>query len=128
MIPALGATVARALASKRAEAGALPTDTAAEESSSPWSRSLVTERVGDRDRAPHAVAEQVEGMVRMAGGGKRHEAVDVGDGVVHAVDEPPRSRGAAVAAVVECVGREAGGVEAGGDVPVAPGVLADAVG
>ena len=33
-----------------------------------------------------------------------------------------------MAAVIECVGREAGGVEAGGDVPVAPGVLADAVG
>src|SRR5438093_11350657 len=87
----------------------------------------MAEGVGDCDGAAHAVAEEMEGKSRVVRAGEAHEGVDVGDGMVHAVDEASLPRGPAVAAVVEGVGGEAGCIEAGGDVAVAPGMLADAV-
>src|SRR5205085_1584591 len=88
---------------------------------------LVGQRMGDRDRSPRAVAEEVEGKLRMTRAGKAHEGVDVGDGVVHAVDRATGPRRAAMAPVVKLVGGEARRGEPGGDVAVAPGVLADAM-
>ena len=87
----------------------------------------MAEGVGDCDGAAHAVAEEMENKPRMARAGEAYEGVDVGDGVVHAVDEASLPRGPAVAAVVQGIRGEAGRIEAGSDVAVAARVLADAV-
>src|SRR5947209_13982800 len=55
------------------------------------------------------------------------QAVDIGDRVIHAVDQRSRSRGLAVTAVVKSVSGEAGHGKPPSDVRIAPGVLTDAV-
>ena len=88
---------------------------------------LVGQRVAQRDEAAHAVAEHEHRHARLGRRRPVDERVDVGDDVVHVLDEGARTVGAAVAAMVERVDGVALADEPGDDVVIAAAVLAQAV-
>ena len=84
----------------------------------------MVERIGERQSAAHAVAEQEHRHARVAVDGLIDAGVEVGDGIVEAVDERPRSLRAAMAAVIEGVY----GKSAFGELPADPVVAPTALG
>jgi hypothetical protein len=71
--------------------------------------------------------EKINGPAGMARAGERDQAIDIGDRVIHAIDQRSRSRGLAVTTVIECVNGEVSPGQPRSDVRIAPGVFADAV-
>ncbi len=84
--------------------------------------------VGEHDAAPHAVAEHHQLQAGVLGGGDPHQGVEVAGVLGHVAQIDPLAAGAAVPAVIQCVGDQAGFAEPGRDVVVAAGVFGVAVG